>query len=181
MGDSLNNRLLLLGILRRSEMHGYGLMEYLETALTACTDLKKPTAYYLLKRLAHEGLAVEETIQDGPRPPRRVYRLSPAGEAEFQTLLRRNLAENAADPLSGDVGLAFLDALPPAEGRAALVARRAQLDELLAQTEASPPHHGSVSLVLAHRRHYLQSEIAWLDHLLKAESASLLSFFAEKA
>ena len=48
----MDDKLLLLGILRRQEMHGYQLFEFIDRDLAACTNLKKPTAYYLLNRMA---------------------------------------------------------------------------------------------------------------------------------
>ena len=51
----MERELLLLGFLRREQAHGYRLNEFIEREMTACTDIKKPTAYFLLDKMAHEG------------------------------------------------------------------------------------------------------------------------------
>ena len=92
-------------------MHGYQLYEFIERSLSFCTDLKKPTAYYLLSRMAQDGLLLETVSQEGNRPPRKVYQLTPAGEAAFQDFLRQNLSSFTAARFPGDIGLAFLEDL----------------------------------------------------------------------
>src|SRR6478672_4606903 len=104
--------LLLLGLLRRARMHGYQLMEFIERNLSTCTDLKKPTAYLGLERLSKNGWVVEQEEREGKRPPRKVYTITPEGEAEFQRLLIINLGSYTASKFPQDMGLAFADALP---------------------------------------------------------------------
>lgn len=55
----MERKLLLLGILRQQEMHGYQLYEFIERDLAACTNLTKPTAYYLLNKMAEDNWIVE--------------------------------------------------------------------------------------------------------------------------
>lgn len=162
----MDDRLLLLGLLRQSEMHGYQLYEFIERGLSACTDLKKPAAYYLLGRMAQDGWLSETVTQEGNRPPRKVFRLTPQGEAAFQDLLRENLASFLPPSHSGDVGLAFLDALEPFQAHALLDERRASLVEALAEARQVPRHRGSLQLILDHQVHYLESELMWLEQLL---------------
>jgi DNA-binding PadR family transcriptional regulator len=60
----MDRQLLLLGLLRRQEMHGYQLNEFIEEKMHSCIDLKKPTAYYLLDKLAQAVLmSVKQTVQ----------------------------------------------------------------------------------------------------------------------
>lgn len=51
----MERELLLLGLLRRQDLHGYRLMDFIENNLGACTDLKKPTVYFLLEKMANQG------------------------------------------------------------------------------------------------------------------------------
>lgn len=161
----MDRELLLLGLLRREEMHGYQLYEFIEHDLASCTDMKKSTAYYLLNKMAERGWITEETEQEGNRPPRRVYSLTPDGESAFQSLLRENLAETHPVYFSGDAGLAFLDALEPEESTALLEQRRHALERTLERLGETPAHGGSLHLVIEHQVHHLKSEIAWLDEV----------------
>jgi len=161
----MDRELLLLGLLRRQEMHGYQLMEFIDRVLNFCTDIKKPTAYFLLDKMAEAGWIARTESQAGHRPPRQVYRLTEQGEIAFQRLLRANLAGYTALRFADDIGLAFIDSLSPAETLALLGQRRAALAEALAAARAVPPHPGSIQFIIEHQVRHLEAELQWLDEL----------------
>jgi len=161
----MEKKLLLLGLLRQHEMHGYQLFELIDRSLSTCTDLTKPTAYYLLNSMAQAGWIAEEEDRQGNRPPRRVYRLTPQGEAEYQRLLRQNLAAFLPATFPGDTGLALLDSLDLQEALALLGERRAALVEALQTARAVPQHLGSQQLVIEHQVQHLSAELEWLDQV----------------
>ncbi len=158
--------LLLLGLLRKNEMHGYQLYEFIERDLSVCTDLKKPTAYYLLNKMSEDGWIIEEQSQEGNRPPRKVFRLTAEGENAYQRLLRENLATYASTTFAGDISLAFLDDLPIEESLRLLAQRRSALASALQTTQAAPQHHGSLQLVIEHQIRHLSSELNWLEEII---------------
>ncbi len=161
----MEKKLLLLGLLRRQEMHGYQLNEFIDNNLALCTDLKKPTAYYLLDQMSKDGWISAEAVQEGNRPPRRIYRLTEAGESAFQRLLRENLAEYAPVNFPGDIGLAFLDGLTPQECLPLLAAQKQKAQARLDEISTIPAHHGSLKLIFLHQIRHLQAELAWLDEV----------------
>lgn len=163
----MSNELLLLGLLSRHEMHGYQLNEFLSKNLASCTDLKKSSAYFLLGKMAQQGWVAEESVQEGNRPPRRVFHITDAGADVFQQLLRQNLATYTPVTFAGDVGLAFLDALPTEEAVGLLKERREAVSLALHSAQSAPHHPGSLGLVLEHQARHLQAEIAWLDQVLE--------------
>ncbi len=162
----MDHKLLLLGLLRRQGMHGYQLFEFIDRDMAVCTDLKKPTAYYLLNKMAEDGWIAETLEQEGNRPPRRVYRLTPRGETEFQRLLHANLASNPPVYFPGDIGLAFLDSLDPLQAHTLLRQRRQTLAGELEGAKDVPAHAGSLHLVIEHRARHLRAELEWLDEVL---------------
>lgn len=162
----MERELLLLGLLRQQDMHGYQLHEFIEGPLSFCTDLKRPTAYSLLDRLASAGLITEKEEREGNRPPRRVYRVTAKGEAEFQVLLRSSLQAYVPARFGSDISLAYLDDLEPAEALELLAKRRALLADALAQAQAVPKHEGSLQLVVEHQARHLQTELDWLDEVI---------------
>ncbi len=162
----MDRELLLLGLLRQQARHGYELHDFINTRLTSCTQIKKATAYYLLKKMADKGWLTQKTIQEGNRPPRQVYELTPEGEDAFQRLLREHLGRHHPIYLPDDIGLAFLDALPAEEALSLLAQRRADLQAILERARAVTPRSGSLGLVMEHWRHHLQSELEWLDTLI---------------
>jgi len=164
----MEKKLLLLGLLHQQEMHGYQLFEFIDRDLSACTDLKRPTAYYLLNKMAQDGWIAEEQMQEGNRPPRKVYRLTPLGESVFQDLLRQNLSAYTPVNFPGDTGMAFLDSIAPQEALALLRERRAAMAAALDEASAVPAHQGSLQWVVAHQARHLAAELEWLDEVIAA-------------
>jgi DNA-binding PadR family transcriptional regulator len=158
----MERELLLLGLLRQEGRHGYELYDFIERTMQVCIDLKRPTAYYLLDKLAKGGYVEEREEQIGNRPTRRVYRLTTSGEAFYFELLRANLAGHTSPPFSDTIGLAFLDDLPAEESLPLLAERHSRIAEELSRMESVPVHPGSMQLVIEHQITYLAAELAWL-------------------
>ena len=162
----MERELLLLGLLRQMDMHGYRLAEFIERDLTTCTDLKKSTAYFLLDKMVKQGWITQYQEQEGNRPPRRVYAITAAGEVQFQQWLRENLASHVPVKFSGDIGLSFVDTLDPHEALVLLQQRRTALAADLAAARAAPKHEGAWQLLIEHRVVHLEAELHWLDEVL---------------
>ena len=156
--------LLLLGILNVQSQHGYQINEFIERNLSRVTDMKKPTAYALLERLSQAGYVEVRSEQEGKRPLRKVYSITPSGEQLFTELLRENLARAERMTFAGDVGLMFLDHLPREEGLDLLRQRLTHLNEQISAHEHAPRHeHGlGVDLALEHILVLLRAEQGWL-------------------
>lgn len=78
-----NLDLLLLAALRSGPAHGYAIIEELRTRSDGVLDLAEGTVYPALNRLARAGLLKDEWSKDTGRR-RRVYHLTPKGEAALQ-------------------------------------------------------------------------------------------------
>jgi len=165
-------KLLLLGVLRRTQMHGYRLNEFIEREMALCSDLKKPTAYFLLKQMAKDGWIQQHTEPNGNRPPRRVYQLTAEGEAQYQRLLRENLASYHRMTFPGDIGIAFSDTMDRQETLALLANRRAALAADLESAHDVPDHGGSLQFLIQHRVFHLEAELRWLDTVIAQLEAS---------
>lgn len=163
----MDRQLLVLGLLRRQEMHGYRINEFIEEKMHFCIDLKKPTAYYILDKLAQEGLVRVERRQAGNRPPRRVYHITEIGEAFFLDLLRQNLADHIQTYYPTDVGIAFIDQLPPEEVTRYLRRKREKVKAELVTLRKAVGHSGPLQHVLDRNQRLLQAELDWLDDLQK--------------
>lgn len=163
------NHLLLLGLLKAQESHGYQLMDFVERNLARITTLKKATAYYELKRLEQQGLVSVRKEQEGGRPPRQIFALTPAGETAFLDLLRENLRTAETPACSSDIGLMFMDHLSSAEAHALLVHKLEGLRLALELYRAAPAHvHASaVNKAMAHVAARLETEIAGFKSVLK--------------
>lgn len=162
----MERELLLLGLLRSQEMHGYQLHEAIDSHLGMGVQLAKPTAYRLLSSMAEDGWVVSREEQQGNRPPRRVYAITPAGEAAFQQLLRENLANYQPVEFTTQIGLAFLDEIPAGEALPLLFRRRVGMEETLEVLRAHCRHPGSMQLMMEHQAHQLAAELDWLNTVI---------------
>jgi DNA-binding PadR family transcriptional regulator len=162
----MERELLLLGLLRSQNMHGYQLHEAIDSHLGMGVQLTKPTAYRLLSSMAEDGWVTSREEQEGNRPPRRVYAITPQGEVAFQRLLRENLANYQPSDFTCHIGLAFLDELPAEEALPLLHRRHAAMEELSHSTRAHGEHPGSLQLILERQMHLLAAELEWLDTVI---------------
>ena len=165
LADVGERELLLLGLLRRREMHGYQLSEFLETHLGMFFDLKKGTAYNLLGKMEEVGWVRSREEKEGRRPVRRVFALTPKGESIFQRLLRKFLPEYRYPAFPSNVPVLFLDALPPEETSDLLEERRSGVRDRLTALELHMDHVNHP--LLDHQRRILRAELDWLDVLIE--------------
>ena len=165
-GQAGERELLLLGLLRKREMHGYQLSDFMETHLAMFFDLKKATAYNLLGKMEERGWVTSREEQEGKRPPRRVFAITPEGEALFQELLRAALPEHRPAAFPGHVPFLFLDALPREEMEELLHERRDAIQERTVTLETHLDHVGHP--LFDHKLLILKAELEWVDGLLKS-------------
>lgn len=169
----MESKLLLLGLLRAEEMHGYQLNEFIDSHLGTTVHLKKPTAYRLLAQMADDGWVTCRKEQEGNRPPRRVYALAAKGEAAFQRILRESLIKYEPFEFPGNAGFLFLDAISPGEASALLRQRKASVAGLLQEARCHPVHEHASALLLLHQARHLATELEWLDEVIaELESGS---------
>ncbi len=160
---------VLLGLLSRAPASGWDLKSRMARDLALGWDAELPQIYPALRRLFRGGFVVMKRRRSEKGPPRREYRITPAGRRE----LHEWLAEPLALPRPRDAALAriaFLERQPREARAARLLEYRAHV--VAALKRASP---GST----AARRRWralLDAERAWVD----AERALLEAAAAEE-
>jgi DNA-binding PadR family transcriptional regulator len=162
-----HHALLLLGLLKNQAQHGYQLNDFIEKNLARVTNLKKATAYALLERLRKAGLVAVRLEQEGNRPPRKVYAITPSGEIEFRELLRTELCN--AEPISSPEGTAlmFMTELEPLERTQCLATRLEKLNNHIANLEKIPIHKSAVNFALERQLVLLKADRDWLKGVLE--------------
>ena len=164
-------KLLLLGLLRRNDMHGYLLNAHLDSSIPI--SLKKPTAYNLLERMEKDGWVEHRDEPTGDRP-RRVFSMTKKGEQAFQDMLHEQLKAFAAAEFPAAVSLSFLDAIPASEAIELLRQRRQAVGQYREQmfpreeegATAESRHEGSVSIALEYTRRFTDLDIRILDEVI---------------
>jgi len=162
----MEKKLLLLSLLRDHEMHGYQLSEVLGEHVGIPIRLTKSNAYKLLKKLEQDGWISYREEQEGNRPPRRVYQITPAGEAAFQQMLRESIADYADPEFPSAVAFNYLALLPPEEARRLLEQRREKVVAHLESVAGIPDEVRAAHLSVAYLQRFYQAEIEWLDELI---------------
>lgn len=165
------SELTILGLIVEQPRHGYDLERLIETrGMRRWTDIGFSSIYYLLTKLAGQGLIEPEPTSGGSRAPgprpRRVYRATEAGRRAAAEAARSCLAESRPPANPVMAGLANLELLSAGEYRSALNSRLAGLDgriaELAATQEASAPLPVPAAEVISYAQCLLAAERAWL-------------------
>ncbi len=171
-------QVMLLGLLLEKPMYGQQIREVIERHHNLFADfIKKPTIYYQLERLAHDGyLEVRRETVEAPGTgaaheelaprERDVYYITEAGRKHFYTLLRETLGTYTPGLNEMEACLFFLQYLEPGEAvvllkeRFELVERdRAALIEQMQDLSVQDEAH---SLVNDHKLALLDAELNWL-------------------
>src|SRR6266567_8136173 len=86
-------RYIILGLLGARPMSGYDIKQAFDRALASYWNAGNSQIYTTLKKLSDEELVEAEVIVQKSRPDRKVYRLTPAGEAELDRWLEEDVPE----------------------------------------------------------------------------------------
>jgi len=170
----LSTRLVLLGLLRERPLHGYELKQIIEEEMGDWTSIAFGSIYFALKKMSQEGLIEKvATEQEGNRPSRSIYQITPEGQAAFLSLLREVWGHLERQYFQIDIGLGFIDALPRYEIVGYLQARIGQLSGTLAhldhheREQMQNPHIPAYArAVFSHSRIHMQAELDWTRELL---------------
>ncbi|MGG2119893.1 PadR family transcriptional regulator [Bacillus bombysepticus] len=159
--------LLILGLLKQQSLHGYKINEFIKTSLGSITDMKKSTAYYILKRLEKQGYVQSISEQEGDRPSRQVYTITSTGESMFEELLEIMLThvENTAIP--GEISFMFLDFFPKDKIIPIMQKRLEQVKFIIQINEKNFRHtikEGNLSI--SYRITVLNSIKSWLEETI---------------
>ena len=168
-------RLFVLGMLARGgPMHGHQIRRSAQIDRTELwADVKPGSLYGALHRMEAEGvIKALRTEQEGNRPARTVYEITPMGVAELRAHRDEALAHTRLRPDPVDLALQFTGDLAADELRAVLQGRRSALANeqaswLRLQTVAEPYLTAMDKMTFRHTLLRLETEIAWHDELLE--------------
>jgi DNA-binding PadR family transcriptional regulator len=86
-------RYIILGLLGARPMSGYDIKQAFDRALASYWNAGHSQIYTTLKSLSDAELVRSEVIEQKSRPNRKMYRLTPAGEAELERWLQEDVPE----------------------------------------------------------------------------------------
>lgn len=156
-------------------MHGHGLLQLAEQEhIHEWTDFAASAVYGAMKRLAGEGLIVEDRVEkQGNYPNRQFYRISDEGENSLEALRIEGLTEIVVKPDPFDLALARLDPARLDELQAVIADRLSRLQDTLSAEEthfAEITHYLTTAETwsMSHKFFRLRGEIEYHRQLLTA-------------
>jgi PadR family transcriptional regulator AphA len=156
---------ILLGYLAEHPMHGYELHQRLEDPATLGTvwRVKQAQLYALLTKLEGDGL-VESTLEpQDPKPPRKIFNLTEAGQATLDHWLRIPVPHGRELRIEFLAKLYFARRQQPATALALIEAQTVLLHQWLAQNPTPPQTDTYRYLVHAFRAGQIQAMLEWLE------------------
>lgn len=168
----MRREMLILGLLRKENMHGYRLAEWIHHNLGDSAELKRPTAYFVLEKMTACGLVTFADHQQDHRPTKRVYSITRQGELEFFRLLREALAALPPNGFDVDVALAFVMELPADEAVELLTARSLAIENRLGQLQQAEGHTGPAGWMVEQQLRHYETERVWTHELIQRIQAN---------
>lgn len=171
----------LLGLLLPGPAHGYQLRARWQSALGGIWHLAPSQLYFLLGKLQQQGLIQGELEPQGPRPPRRTFSLTPAGEKAFWEWVTSPVPRARDLRVELLAKLYFLHQHAPHRIPALLSAQAQRLRRLQDRLTRSPPKISQdptlTRLVTRFRLCQLEALLRWLE---EAQAELENSIFREK-
>jgi DNA-binding PadR family transcriptional regulator len=129
--------LAVLALAVERPMHPYEMATVLrDRAKDQSIEIKWGSLYTVVRNLAKHGYLEEvETVREGRRPERTVYRATNAGRAEMEDWLRELIGTPEKEYPRFEAALSLLPGLAPDEVRRLLTDRLAALEAAIAGTE----------------------------------------------
>jgi len=166
--------LAILGLLKQRPMHGYQLSRELGDSLGGFWRVSYGSLYPTLRRLERDRLVAPVPGEATSGRRKTVFAITDQGERVFLELLQETPADTSTEDTRFRVRLAFFRYLPP-ETRIKLLERRRaflveRLDTIDGSLRTSREAADDYTLaVMEHGRAATESDIGWLDDLLRNE------------
>lgn len=159
----------VLGLLAQRPRHGYELRAAFEAVAGGSEnwDLKPAQVYTTLARMERSGLVSEQAIEQDGGPEKRIYAITPEGEAELQAWFAEStLPEHHRDEFYLKLMLALISGAANPY-RLIHIQRNSLYRELHAitnqRTRADAGHELAKILLLDKAAMHLEADLRWLD------------------
>lgn len=165
MGDSLSIEYSLLGLLYEGPLHGYELYHRYSgrSGLAVVWKVKRSRFYAILARLGRLGLVEMEVREQQGRPPRKIFRLTPAGQSALRTWMAEPVADSREFRVEFPAKLYFCARVDPRAARALVSRQREVCETWLRLRRVEAGDRGFEALVRRFREGQLKALSLWLS------------------
>jgi DNA-binding PadR family transcriptional regulator len=164
-------------MLSRGKTYGHELMKAVHASRAEMwVSLSEKHVYYVLQTLAKKGCVTETEERRGPRPPRKIYQITPAGKKALLTLLRSRALQESFAPSPFDAVVGILAYSDLADRELALEVLRARRKVLARRLDEAHPAAPSAELEVSYgylarslydkARALLKAELKWIDTVI---------------
>ncbi len=136
------------------------------------TQIKLPTVYYHLEKMAAAGLITAHSDKQGARPEKTVYQVSDAGADKFKELLEQSLQIEYRPTFDIDGVLYFSDALEKGALTESLSRHIVRLKQIIAKlelhqketiTHIPEQYQISADIIFRHHLMHYKAELVWAE------------------
>lgn len=168
-----NAELAILSLVAETQRHGYEIEQIIEIrGMREWTEIGFSSIYYLLNKLERAGqIASHNEHSSGKGPGRKVYSITPAGNAACQKAVIDALSNPVRYYLPIQLGLANLPSLPINQALAALQQYRQNLEQRQQQLQATwqqkKPMPFFVDAMFEHSMALIKAETGWVAEFIQ--------------
>lgn len=171
--------LTVLALLSETPRHPYDMHRQIRQRHKTFLMGLPRSLYHAVDRLDREGLVEPmETLREGNRPERTVYRLTEDGSSEFRQRLGELLTNPTADYPAFTAAVSFLTRLRPGAAREILEIRATHLETQIAELDARirPAAPRPATLESEHLRAIRAAELQWVRSVASDIAAGRLTW-----
>ncbi len=171
----------IFGLLQRyGPQHGYIIKKNISSQLADFTQIKLPSIYYHLEKLAKSGYLTADREIKVHKAEKTIYAINEKGKKEFQRLLRELLNFNYRPTFASDGIFFFSDYLDICQITLSL---EAYINGLIKTISFIQNHKREtlnlvpeemktmVNIIFSHHEHHYRAELEWAKETLKGLSA----------
>ncbi len=175
--------LYILGLLQRTgPMHGYRIKKLIAEQLSDFTQIKLPTIYYHLDKMAQNGLiSLEGKDSSSTRPEKTIYAITESGSNAFMQMIEETMAFSYHPTFPSDATFFFADTLNPVDLVNHLQTYANTLEKSIAQikqheadsmTNIPEEARSMASIIFNHHLSHFHAEYAWVMDTLQTVGGS---------
>lgn len=167
----------ILGLLMRyGPQHGYNIKQLVSDGIADFANIKLPTIYYHLEKLAEKGYVDSNVEKDGNRPERIVYSITDAGVTHFNSLLKKILNENYSVEFNFDGALYFhtftdnktiIKNLKLQEEYIQNKLKEVIIHKESAISNLQPEYRPYCKSIFNHHIYHMETELKWISETIK--------------
>lgn len=170
--------LYILGLLQRfGPQHGYQIKKIIAEQLADFTQIKLPTIYYHLEKMAADGWLIAGREKPGNRQEKTIYSITDQGIMAFKNMLAGLLEFGYRPTFPSDALFYFSDHIETADIISHLTAYIDQLNKTISNIKKHkqetlpfvPAEYRTMARIIFshHERHY-QAELEWAEETLNS-------------